>query len=437
MNLDKEDTLSRFAVLVDQKVGLIRSVDIVKVSETDPLVYLAYAEPCDTETLAGIVASNKGAACAVDVSDAVIRACGECIERYCSAFFDLDSLLYTSEQELRNSGLRALNGHYFFPFAQWQYALPHFPYEAPAPDRPVRWVRATSLSTGSDAYVPASCVFVPYRFGADGEPFTHMPISTGLAAGQSVNYCVDKGLCEIVERDALMLVWRARMSVPRVDPDSCLGISENIDRLLSCTARTDTTWFINLLTMDVDLPVLSAALIDDGYLPSTSFGIAAHPDPVQALQSAMEEAVLTRMLVNRSADARQPNGMDLGPVRTLRDHLIAHATSQDLRNRMRFLTDQGPRIPFSDLRNATDVSRSVASRIGEQDLEALTVEVTTPDVADCGFMVVRSLIPGMQPLDNDHAYRYEGGQRLLAVPRRLGYQVGLIGDLNTDPHPFP
>lgn len=437
MRFETEASVSRFAALVDPKVGVIRSVEIVNLSDLDPRVYLAYADGCDTFALTAIAASNKGAACSVDLNRAIVRACGESLERYCSAFFDLDSMLYASEQEIERDGRRFVDAASFYPFAAWQYDLPGFPFEPTSPDQAVHWVEATAVTSSSPVYVPASCVFVPYLFESEREPFTHMPISTGLAAGLSVESCVEKGICEIIERDALMLVWAARIPAPRINAASCWGLTDEVDRLLQSTAALDASWFLNYLTLDIDVPVISAALIDPGVPPLTSFGIAANLDPVRALQSALEEAILTRLLVNRSSEVWDDAATPLTDLRTLRAHLLAHATSDELRSRMRFLTHEGPLISFDGMRQLADSPLPLRSRLERCGLEVLWVDVTTSDAAEVGFKVVRTLIPGMQPLDNDHEYRYLGGKRLRAVPRALGRDVSETEGLNQDPHPFP
>ncbi len=433
-SVEAEEALSSFSELVDEKVGIIRAVELVRLSEVDPQVHLAYATPCDTVPLAGIAAANKGAACATTSEDAVIRACGECIERYCSAFWDPSALVAASESSLRASGARALNAGHFYPYAENQYAAPEFPFDRPDADRTVNWVATTSLAVPETVYVPAGCVYVPYRFEAGQDPFTHIPISTGLAAGRDLRTCVDKGLCEIIERDALMIVWNARIAAPRIDLASCLGASDTVDRLLGCVTGPRTTWYLNLLSLDIDVPVISAALIDEGSPPLTSFGIAAHVDPVRALASALEEALLTRLLVNRSSDVHARESPPAAAVRTLRDHLVAHASSVALRDRMRFLTDDGPRVALAEIRGRYDMREPVADCLARADLEACWVDLSTPDVADFGFVVTRALVAGMQPLDNDHKHRYQGGNRLWTVPRDLGH---VVTSLNPDPHPFP
>jgi ribosomal protein S12 methylthiotransferase accessory factor len=430
-------SLAEFGVLVDSKTGVIASVELVKLSETDPVVFLAHAEPCDTTPIVGLAAANRGAACSASSERAVVRACGESVERYCSAFFDVGSLPVGSAEELRAEGRACVRPEDLYPFADWQYVQPGFPYER-SDERALRWVEGASAITGEPVLIPASCVYVPYLFDAAVEPFTHMPISTGLAAGRTVDDCIAKGILEILERDALMIVWHGELPMPRLDPESCRGYSPLVDQLLAAGSHGRAEWHLNVLTLDVDVPIISAALIDAGSPPLTSLGIAASTDPARALLLALEEAVLTRVLVNRMEEAQEDSTSEPGPIRTLHDHLVAHATSSELREHLRFLTNAGDLMPLERLIERFHASTSsLEERILRAGLDALWVDVTTEDVAELAFRVVRTVMPGLHPLDNDHRYPHLGVKRRITVPVALG--LGNPGPMtyNRNPHPFP
>jgi ribosomal protein S12 methylthiotransferase accessory factor len=430
--------LAEFSALTDSRTGIIRGVDLIRLSESDPVAYIANAEPSDTTPLVGLQAANRGVACSASAERAIVRACGESVERYCSAFFDTDSLLRAADAELEASGRAYIPTERFYPFAAWQYAQPGFPF-APTTGRTVRWIEGTSAMSGRPALIPASCVYVPYLFDSDVEPFTHMPISTGLAAGRDVDQCIAKGMLEILERDALMIVWHGELEMPRLDPETCLGRSPLIDDLLAAGLGGSIDWFLNVLTLDVDVTIISAALIDRGSPPLTSFGISADPDPERALLLALEEAMLTRILVNRLDEAREERDPDPAAVQTLHAHLVAHAASPRLRERLGFLTN-APEIAFGELlqqRTEAGGERSVVERVAAAGLDAYWVDVTTEDVAEFGFHVIRTVMPGMQPLDNDHRYPHVGGSRRVTVPRALGLGTPTEATINPDPHPFP
>ncbi len=424
--------LGRLGGLVDSKTGIIREVQVLSLSENDPYVFMAYAHPSSTVPLNGIAAANRGAACSDVKERAVIRACGEAVERYCSAFFDFDDMCLASETQLLAASERFVSPRDVYPFDPAQYEQESFPYQS-TEGRSLRWVAGRPVTAEGRVWLPAGCVYVPYLFEEEVEPFTHMPISTGLATGPDRGRCIEKGLLEILERDALMIVWYARLSTPRLDPESCRGVSPHVDALLDAPRFGRSRWYLNVLTLDVDVPIVSASLIDDADPPLTSFGIAADPDPVNALRLALEEALLTRVLVNRTKLPEPPS--DYSSIRTLRDHLFAHAASSTLRDRMRFLTDEGPEISFAAwCSRGTSCPASQALQAAGHD--AFWVDVTPPDIAEQGLWTTRAIVPGMQPLDNDHRHRFVGGRRLTEVPAAMGRPVTLAS-LNTDPHPFP
>jgi len=431
MSVDYAAALARFGGLVDAKTGVIGAVELLRISERDPRVFMAHADPCDTRPLTGLEAANRGVACSATPERAVMRACGESIERYCSAMFDVEELLPATYEELIAGGERAIPLQALYPFSAEQYAQAGFPYADPS-GRELRWVRARAWGGEAQVWVPASCVYVPYLFEDGVEPFTHMPISTGLAAGPERDWCVRKGVLEILERDALMIVWYARIAAPRIEPASCVGVSADCDALLAAIWGDRARWHFNLLTVDVELPIVCASIIDEDGPPLTSFGIAADGDPARALMLAMEEALLTRTLVNRSSLPASEDGF---PIRTLRDHLLVHAGSRPLRDRMRFLTDDGPELTFEQVERRF-AGVDLAAGVAAAGFEVFWVDVTSPDVAAQGLWTTRALMPGAQPLDNDHRNRHLGGPRLLEVPRRMGLDVS-VETLNPDPHPFP
>ena len=98
--------LARLRGLVDPKTGVIREVSVLSLTERDPVVFMAHAAPASTVPITGIEAANRGAACSAVTERAVIRACGEAVERYCSAFFDFDDMCLASEAQLQAASER-------------------------------------------------------------------------------------------------------------------------------------------------------------------------------------------------------------------------------------------------------------------------------------------------------------------------------------------
>lgn len=430
-------SVAAMKLAVDPKVGIVRSARFAKLMQSEPRTFLCYAYPASIFPLAGIEGSNQGGACAVSAERAFLRACGEAIERYCSSFTAEEQIIVYSEEELRQIALPYYSARRFYPFADKQYTAT-FPFDRPDERRDVRWVYARNFETSGTVLVPASCVFVPYRFDKRVEAFSHLPISTGLACGPSLSFAIQKGILEILERDALMISWHRRLPCARINPASCLGKSQDIDILLGAAGPEDAEWHLNLLTLDVDVPIVSAALINPRELPKTSFGVAADLDPEMAILRAMEEALLSRFLLNRANLGDVSSETVLLP-RTLRQHMVAHAVSPRLRESLLVLIDAPVEVTYSELAsrwNCHDRKGKLSDRLMRCNLRALYLDITTPDVRDIGLSVVRVLIPEAQPLDNDHLYPYLGGKRLTLVPTAMGF--GDRSDIwNPDPHPFP
>jgi ribosomal protein S12 methylthiotransferase accessory factor len=77
-------------------------------------------------------------------------------------------------------------------------------------------------------------------------------------------------------------------------------------------------------------------------------------------------------------------------------------------------------------------------RLASAGMQAYCVDLTVPEVAACGFCVVRVLITGTQHLAPG-PFRFLSNPRLYRMPRQLGYtdHDTRPDKLNPFPHPFP
>ena len=290
-------TSSRFRQLTGSKTGIIQRIEQVPTSAFDPHVHFFLARPCNTAALTGIASENQGAACSMSMDRAFVRACGEVIERYASAFYDPSSFVLESEEGLRAARKPCVSTSRIYPYAPQQYCTSGFPFESPQ-GRKFYWTEAVRWKTEEEVLIPASCIYLPYVYQQEFEPITHATISTGLAAGVDLDECIQKAVLEVVERDAFMVTWNARLPTTNIPECSCYGVDAFVDATLSCRPP-NSKWYISDIGVDVDVPTIAAALVDRGSCPMTSFGVAANVDPVKALVLALEEALLTRIALNR------------------------------------------------------------------------------------------------------------------------------------------
>ena len=80
----------------------------------------------------------------------------------------------------------------------------------------------------------------------------------------------------------------------------------------------------------------------------------------------------------------------------------------------------------------------IAKAVEKTGDRVLIVDVTTPDVRELGFVVVRAIVPGYHPLALGFQCRARGGRRLYEVPQKLGHKgITRESGENPFPHPYP
>jgi ribosomal protein S12 methylthiotransferase accessory factor len=221
-------------------------------------------------------------------------------------------------------------------------------------------------------------------------------------------------------------------------------------KLRSLLERTNVPGYqrhILLLTADVPLPIVLVAMTSQVHKPYVVMGCAADCLPENALRLALEEAVLSMHGITTYAE-RDPEYVsaepDYGDLRDLLRHAWVYAVDPRLRDvtAAQFVPSgsiAAAELPTAPTSSTLEQLRWLVRQLGARGHESIVVDLTTIDIDDIGFKVVRGIVPGMQPLDVDHRYRHLGGRRLYLPPTALGIAEDRIGGdaPNPYPHPFP
>ena len=290
--------------------------------------------------------------------------------------------------------------------------------------------------------MPAGLVYLPYHPWFQGEGFIAEPTSNGLACGDSYEEAVFKGLCEVVERDAFMIMWLNRLPCPKIAVNSGSELDLLVQRHFS---RPGLEYVLIDMTTDIATPSVLCILIDELASPSMIVaGGAAHPNIEHAATKAMLEAahflVATRYLKLAGYEIKH----NFDEVETFEDHAILYAFG-DMLEAVEFLLSapKGRSLQQVDALLGTPPRQQhqrCAQILIREGFEPVAVDLTTEDVAQLGFTVVRVLVPGLQPIEGCHRHRFLGGSRLREVPKRLGYadrEIGTDDGFNPFPHPYP
>jgi ribosomal protein S12 methylthiotransferase accessory factor len=374
----------------------------------------------------------------IDRYEAKMRAIGEAIERYAGSLYFDDEIIYNTYNELSD---KALNPDFFPTCSDQEYANPKNFLSKPRKDASLGWVSAFSYTKGKEVVIPASYVYLTYMPKV-GEELITMPISTGLAAGQNLYDSTLAGLCEVIERDAMMIMWLNQLSVSMIDIDTIDNndIIERIKRIENVGIRP----YLFDMTTDIGIPSVFVILVSEtGVRPIITVAAAAHPNPIKACTKALDEGIATRRycIVRLMKETEKPKFNDLSRIRTLEHHLLLYAYPE-MATAFEFLFQSDRTIMLKDMPKIEGTSESILKgilhRLLKLNLEVLICDLTREDIKQSGFSVVKVIIPKMQPLSIDHNIRYLGVQRLYELPRRLGYtdEPTKEESLNPFPHPF-
>lgn len=425
---------------VDDSTGLIRWVLDIPAEPGEPKVFNASVKMADTTRYNAQPCYDNNGGSGLTRHDARGAAMGEGLERYCCSVFDSSALICGPADELSGD-------HELCPPARFALFHPDQPGRHPLPDgaTPLAWTWGWSLVHRRPVLVPACLVYMPYfpQFPHRGEQVAGPAMSTGLACARSLDEAVLKGVYESVERDAFMIAWCNRLRVPQVDVESHPDLRRLYHERL---ARDGLRYVVLHTTTDLPVPSFVCLLVDDRRTPAMiCVGGAAGLDPVVAAAKAMTEAVQTREWAKflGGRGRKFEFAPDFADIRDFEDHVALYAYG-DMAHAVAFLTenDADPVSDCWDSASAGDVAADLATVVailGDRGVEVLALDLTTPDVAQCGYHVARAVAPELQPLDADYNHRFLGGRRLYEVPARMGHASGptSIETLNPYPHPYP
>jgi ribosomal protein S12 methylthiotransferase accessory factor len=426
--------------LVDERVGIINTVQEVRRTPGAPNFFHYAAQACNTRAFTKQANFSTTGGASVDRGRAIAKAIGEAIERYCSAIYDVEGLPLARAAD---APFECVSPSEFALFTDAQLASPGFPWVPFTSETPVRWTAALDIRTGKTHYVPAAMVYMPYSFfqGSGDSPIVQ-PISTGMASHTSLARATLAGVYEVIERDAFSIVWQAQLDPPQIRVDTLSDEGYDLVQRFECG---DAKVVLFDLTMDHGIPTILSVLRSPGPAsPALVFAAAASLDPDRALKGALEELAHTRRYSSQIKTQMEPIAIEPEYVNVVdqRDHLAVYAehSNVDLAN---FLFQSKKRIEFDSipqrsLGDAAEDLKLAAEMVENVGHRALVVDFTSSDVRPFGLFAVRALIPGFHPLFMGHRLRALGGRRLREVPKKLGYPAR-IPDWggNPAPHPYP
>ncbi|WP_029260094.1 MULTISPECIES: YcaO-like family protein [unclassified Microbacterium] len=440
-------TLSAEA-LVDAEAGIIRSVREVPHPIGAPDRYLALtASVADARILGEWPADRVSLGTSFgDPAQARIAAIGEGVERYCGNWLPdelpHDELRVGTADELRADGESVIDEPDLPRFADWQLARPGFAYQRLLPSTPTLWARCDEINGGS-VWVPDSLVHLNWRQSRfRALPRTHHLNYAGIATGAGFDDARDRGVIEVIERDALEVWWHLDGPTFGIDPATVPGL---LDDLQGSSLRV---W---LVAMPSEFAPAIGALVHDEERGLYAAGFSASLDPARAARKAVLEAVHTWIYT-------QGCTTDDGWVfRAVAAGLMAKGLTLDFRPHADYLAAAGPQFenvidlgahvqvwldpsvhdearrfqsPAQGVRPLRAVDPvtidEVYGRLRDRGHRVLTRDLTTSDVRRTDLRVVRSIVTGLVP-NAPAAFSYLGMPRFREAAEERGWRTTWTG----------
>jgi ribosomal protein S12 methylthiotransferase accessory factor len=433
----ERESLRRLETLLSPYTGVVRDVHTLLTNPLEaPLVKVKSRIARHAEDQGEL--GSGGYASSIDRARAA--ALGEAAERYAGALACVQETAPTPARELVPD---AVSPARFALFAPEQHANDSFPFDPFTDATPVRWVEGFALPDQARALLPSQLVRLSWSELSPGETAIGYSTSNGLACGPSLEESVLAGLLELVERDAFMLAWTNRLSLPLLDWSDDDRLLEFEERYVAPTrARCDVVD----LSVFLQVPAALAVVHGDGErTPAVAVGAGAGTTVQVAVEKAIAEAFAVRSwgLQMLLTDPEPWFAPDFSDLVTFRDHIRCYIRDDHVQATAFLVASTDSRTVSSVAPLPTDsplaAIREIARRLARQGASAYAVDLTPTDLASAGLAVAKVVAPELCALDARHDARFLGGERLRNVPAELGLAAHPLqwADINPYPHPFP
>ena len=354
--------------------------------------------------------SSGGLGVSDDKKTALISCIAEAIERYSMSFIPKTKVIYNKLSSLDKNHI--FNEFYLYDDNQYKsnnFANPLTDY--------VHWTKIYNIDNNVYKYWPASLIDLPFNISTPVAENT----STGMAAGFTIDECIKSGLLELIERDALMINFMQELKPPQIKIDTISGKNKELIELI----QKEYSIRIYKLYSDINIPIYYSLIWkkDKGKI-HYGIGACASLDSDVAINKSLKECLFTYFYSKNIMSLREKNPNN---ITALYEHFLYYQGS----NFYQLLIDS----PLINYKRVKVKYEQLLDNLKEKNLEVYYKELTTCDIDDTRFKVVKVIVPGLIDLNKSHVLPRKNAKRYITVPQFLGLEVR--DKISSKPHPFP
>ncbi len=342
---------------------------------------------------------------------AMISCLAEALERYCMSYIPKEEIIVGKKQELNSEN----TFDDFSTYSEKQYQENNC-FLNPNADK-IEWVKIYNINNKNFKYWPASLIYLPF----DLNKVVAETTSTGMAAGFTIKECIQSGLMELIERDALMINFMQRLNPPEININTIKGINENLVKLI----QNDYSIKVYKLYSDIKVPIyLSIIFKKEKNKIHYGIGASANLNSDYAINKSLKECLFTYFYSLNIMNAQKRN---VNNIKTLYEHFLYYQGE----NFNKLLFDSEIIKYKKEIVSFNEVVKSLQ----KNDIDIFYKELTTNDIKETGIKVVKVVAPSLIDLNKSHIYPRLGAKRFFEVPKKLNLKYS--ENLTDLPHPFP
>ncbi|MEA3378403.1 MAG: YcaO-like family protein [Nanoarchaeota archaeon] len=386
--------------------------------------YTAYMAEMSKRTDAVQDKDNHGSGLDINKNLAQIKALGECIERYCLSCYRKKEVVKKSFNEINRKKVDPIKFVNFIRDKESQISKFH--------NLKFNWVECEDYFKDDKILIPAQLIYVPYQAK---EAVIRYPISNGAAFANSRSEAIYKGVCELIERDAFMITYLKKIKPKRIELNSIK--EKDIRDLLNMFKRYFLEIHILDITLDLNVPTILCILIDKSEVgPAISIGSKTDVNIFTAIKGALLEVEHTRTWIRYLSMTKKKKVSSTKNIKDIEDRGLFWCDKGRIKD-LDFLINAKEKKSIPEKTNKKiSVSKKwdiVKNIIKKKGYHLYLKDITTKGVKDCGFNVIKTVIPELHPLFLFEDLKYLYSNRLEEIGKNKGSSHNY---LNKIPHPF-
>lgn len=341
---------------------------------------------------------NASAGTSIYFEEALVRSTGEAIERYSSInYFYMDIPLFLPIDQ--NKG--------FARCAEFENAPQSFKKDGIK--EKIEHTQVINLIDYSTDYLPYETVHL--GFTRDKKIGSFYPsISTGCAFYNDEIIAIFKGICEVVERDAVMKWWYSNFSnTRRINSDNVFSYDVR-ERIRRIKEKNLEIYLFEISEID-NFPVIFC-LIKGNEFPYASFGGSCDTNIEKAIIKAIDEAVSIRIMSKYTGVKPIISTENFDWINRLENHMELYANWENapIINTLVIMEHQmvdANKYTKVKYPNTFDDLQKIALSFKQKGYDIFYKDLTLPEVAKLG-KVIKVVIPQMIPLSQSFNTRWLG-----------------------------